>query len=147
MMYSNQAIPWVCAAALGLLPSVCAARRSKVPPMPEAWTYSVEGTLSVRTKATGAAATAMPPGLGETIEAAISWQANAALTTTHPDGSVTELIRIDAPGTAMHGRAFGLRRFDDGEVLRVEHLLELADTAFLHWDPILGPSRRLDPMW
>ena len=138
MMQSNRTIRWVCAAMVGVLPVVGVARRSKVPPVPEAWTYSIEGSLSVRTTATGAAATAMPPGLSEPTATAVSWRANAALTTTHPDGSVTELIRVDAPGTAMHGRAFGLRRFDDGEVLRVEHLPELAGTAFLQWDPILG---------
>ena len=125
-------------AAVWWMPTRAEAKRDKPPPPPEAWTYTISGTRSVSTTATGAGAAAMPKGLSGTSEASMAWTATAGLSTQHPDGSITELLRIDAPGSAMHERAFGLRRFDDGEVLRVERLLDLADTGLAAWDPILG---------
>ncbi|HCH65780.1 MAG TPA: hypothetical protein DFR83_23455 [Deltaproteobacteria bacterium] len=126
------------AVVLGGLPGAVHARRGKTPPPPDAWSYTVTGTRTVQSTATGAAAGGIPEALTRLAEARLAWTARAGLTTVHSDGSVTELVRVEAPGTAMHGRAFGLRRFDDGEVLRVERLLEVADTELMDWDPVLG---------
>ena len=126
------------------IPGAAIAKRSKAPPPPTAWTYTVTGTRTVTTKASGEGAPGMPPGLAGAQTDDIHWTATAGVVRQNPDGSLSELLRIDAPDTALHGRAFGLRRFDDGEVLRVERLLELADTGLAGWDPILvalSPAR------
>lgn len=126
------------------LPAASEARRSKTPPAPAAWTWTVEATRTVQTEAVGGGASAMPPALSEPFTDQLSWVGTASIHDRHPDGSVTELVRVAGEGTPMHGRAFGLRRFDDGEVLRVERLQDLVDTGLVAWDPVLvalSPAR------
>lgn len=119
-------------------PALAAAKRDKPPPPPVAWQYRVQATREVSTTATGEGAKGMPEGLGSLHRDSLEFHASAAVTAQHPDASVTELLRIEAPDSPLDGRAIGLRRFDDGEVLKVERLAELSDTGILGWDPILG---------
>jgi len=133
-------VPVLCLAA----PGEGEARRAKPPPPPEAWTWTVKASRTVTSRATGAGAVGMPNGLAESHRDTVSWTAVAGIDQAYPDGSISELLRVHAPGSPMDGRVFGLRRFDDGEVLRVERLDELVDTGLAGWDPILvgiSPAR------
>lgn len=138
MMWTGLAVMMV-----GLSP--CAqAKRSKAPPPPAAWSYSVSGSRTVSTTAKGEGAADMPPMLSEPWTETLSWTALGGIDHVYPDASVSELLRISAVEGPLDGRVFGLRRFDDGEVLRVERLLELADTGLVGWDPVLvalSPAR------
>ena len=131
---------------LGVLtvPTPSKARRSKVPPQPTAWSYEVAATRTVQTVAKGEGAASMPPALALAHTDDLRWTARGGIDHVNPDGSLTELLRLTAPDTLLDGRAFGLRRFDDGEVLKVERFQELADTGLAGWDPILlglSPAR------
>ena len=133
MRAAGSIVPLLCL----LMPREGEARRAKPPPPPDAWTWSVKASRTVTSRATGAAAAGMPPGLAEPYSDTVSWTAVAGIDQIYPDGSISELMRVHAPGSPMDGRVFGLRRFDDGEVLRVERLDALSDTGLAAWDPIL----------
>jgi len=114
-----------------------AGRKSREVVLPDSWSWQVDAKRTSSSSAVGAGAIDMPASLSSPQETVASWKVQGAWGPVHPDGSLTELLRVEAPGDPMDTRIFGIRKFADGELLRIERLASAALGGLDSWDPIL----------
>jgi len=112
-------------------------RKSREVVLPDSWVWQVEATRTATSTAVGAGSDGLPEALSAPPDSATSWTVRGGWGNAHPDGSLSELLRVEAPGDPMDSRVFGIRRFADGELLRIERLAEAAQGGLDSWDPIL----------
>lgn len=131
-----------------VLPTTSSARKKPAEEvLPTAWTWTVDAATSGTTRAEGPGASGLPD-TAKTWSSKVSWTLDGGWGQTHSDGSRTEWLRARSTGTALDGRIFGLRRFLDGELLKVERLDSHAGAGphLERWDPVLlGLSPTLPP--
>ncbi len=114
-----------------------AGRGNAEPVLPAGWTWSVTGTRAVETTAEGAGAAGLPEALAVPQSHTVAWTLAGHWTEPLSDGSLVEWLRVNADHHPMDARVFGIRKFRDGEVLKVERAEEVSPGGLDGWDPLL----------